>query len=252
MSISSRIKEARINKGLTQEQLAKIIGVTKGAVANYENQVSVPKTYVMYKLFEALDCDANYLYQDELKNNHAKNNANISPITHKFNTLNELGKQKVNDYIDDLSNNSKYNIIKSNSAKLHFKKSTKSNAAGFDQVVVNDSYAYSTSLTLQQEQEMDRLAQIIEKEKTQKEIFRNTIIKEDKEKLKRLLDAELRVKQEQEKRIDVIKKEYREAQNKDSNSDETYNLKLRLLIEEDKMAASDIKIDVLNEELKKF
>lgn len=66
MSIGSRIKESRVQLGLTQEELAEKIGVTKGAIANYENEVSTPKIELMYKLFEALHCDANYLYQDDM------------------------------------------------------------------------------------------------------------------------------------------------------------------------------------------
>ena len=61
MSIGSRIKELRIRQNMTQEELARIIGVTKGAVANYENEISSPKSDLMYRLFDALECDANYL-----------------------------------------------------------------------------------------------------------------------------------------------------------------------------------------------
>lgn len=67
MSIGSRIKEARMNKKLTQEELAQRIGVTKGAIANYENQVSVPKLDILLKLMDCLECDANYIYQDEMR-----------------------------------------------------------------------------------------------------------------------------------------------------------------------------------------
>lgn len=66
MSIGSRIKEARLNKGFTQEELAQMIGITKGAIANYENQVSVPKLDILLKLMNCLDHDANYFYQDEI------------------------------------------------------------------------------------------------------------------------------------------------------------------------------------------
>jgi len=66
MGIGKRIKERRDALGLTQEQLAKIIGVTKGSIANYENQVSHPKEPILYKLFDALQCDANNLFQDEM------------------------------------------------------------------------------------------------------------------------------------------------------------------------------------------
>ncbi|MBQ7916333.1 MAG: helix-turn-helix transcriptional regulator [Firmicutes bacterium] len=64
MSIGSRIKEVRLRQHMTQEELARRIGVTKGAIANYENEVSTPKTELMYKILDVLQCDANYLYQD--------------------------------------------------------------------------------------------------------------------------------------------------------------------------------------------
>lgn len=67
MSIGSRIKERRTELHITQEQLADQIGVTKGAIANYENEVSTPKIGLLYRLLDVLDCDANYLHQDNMK-----------------------------------------------------------------------------------------------------------------------------------------------------------------------------------------
>lgn len=64
MGIGKRIREARIAHKLTQEELARRLGVTKGAVANYEIGTSHPKEPVLYKLFDALGVDANYLFQD--------------------------------------------------------------------------------------------------------------------------------------------------------------------------------------------
>ena len=66
MGIGKRIKEARNALGLTQDELATILGVTKGAVANYENETSHPKEPIMYKMFDALNVDANFLFQDEM------------------------------------------------------------------------------------------------------------------------------------------------------------------------------------------
>ena len=37
MEVGSLIKEARIAKGLTQEELGKLVGVQKSAIAKYEN-----------------------------------------------------------------------------------------------------------------------------------------------------------------------------------------------------------------------
>lgn len=64
MGIGARIKEARINCGLTQDELSRLVGVTKGAIANYENDISHPKENVLYALIDALAVDANYLFQD--------------------------------------------------------------------------------------------------------------------------------------------------------------------------------------------
>lgn len=64
MSIGSRLKDARIGQKLTQEELARAVGVTKGAIGNYETGVSSPKEPVLIKLMEVLNIDANYIYQD--------------------------------------------------------------------------------------------------------------------------------------------------------------------------------------------
>lgn len=66
MSIGERIRDARIRLDLTQEELSKKVGVTKSAIANYENGVSTPKIETLYALMEALGVDANYLYEREI------------------------------------------------------------------------------------------------------------------------------------------------------------------------------------------
>lgn len=67
MGIGRRIKEARENIGLTQEELGKLVGVTGSAITNYEKETSHPKEPVMYALIEALGVDANFLFQDCVK-----------------------------------------------------------------------------------------------------------------------------------------------------------------------------------------
>ena len=65
MAIKDRIKEARINKKYTQEQLATLIGVAKSTVTGYEKGNSEPSIETMGKIMSALDVDANFLWQDE-------------------------------------------------------------------------------------------------------------------------------------------------------------------------------------------
>lgn len=66
MGIGNRIKDARELLNLSRQDLAGIIGVTPSAISNYENGISSPKEPVLFKLIEALRCDANYLFQDDM------------------------------------------------------------------------------------------------------------------------------------------------------------------------------------------
>ena len=90
MSVGSRIRELREDKELSRAELADKIGVTIGAVSNYENEVSSPKEPILFKIMEVLECDANYLFQDSiniptmkdsfsvLEHNLIKNTANLT------------------------------------------------------------------------------------------------------------------------------------------------------------------------------
>lgn len=106
MSVGSRIKEARKKINLTQEELADLIGVTKGAVANYENEVSTPKIEILYKLFGALKCDANYLYQDDMMQNvdvkDERYSVSETEIIKKYRVLNDRRKKIIDDTLDEL------------------------------------------------------------------------------------------------------------------------------------------------------
>ncbi len=94
MSIGSRIKEKRAELNLSRADLADKIGVSASAIANYENEVSVPKIELMYKILSALKCDANYLYQDDMDTNN--NSSNIEDIIlKKYRTLDNHGKELV-------------------------------------------------------------------------------------------------------------------------------------------------------------
>lgn len=66
MSFASRLKEQRLKMGLTQAALAEALGVTKSAIGNYETGLNSPKAEILFKVFDVLQCDANYLFQDEM------------------------------------------------------------------------------------------------------------------------------------------------------------------------------------------
>lgn len=64
MPIGTKIKKLRERAGLTREELAQRIGVTASAVGNYESDRSHPKEEVMYRLFGALNCEPNELFEE--------------------------------------------------------------------------------------------------------------------------------------------------------------------------------------------
>lgn len=65
MEIGSIIKNARLAKGLTQEELGKMVGVQKSAIAKYENgRVVNIKRSTLQKLAIALDLKGSDLVQD--------------------------------------------------------------------------------------------------------------------------------------------------------------------------------------------
>lgn len=103
MGIGKRIKEARENLGLTQSELAGLVGVTGSAITNYEKETSHPKESVLYRLFEALKVDANYLFQDVAGISDHTNTVTISEFNHikKYRQLDNYGKRIIDLLLDE-------------------------------------------------------------------------------------------------------------------------------------------------------
>ena len=64
MGFGDRLKEARIAAGLNQKQLGSLIGVTGNSISNYENGTSSPNDAILLKMFDALNVEPNFLFQD--------------------------------------------------------------------------------------------------------------------------------------------------------------------------------------------
>ena len=58
----STLKEAREARGLTQAQLAEVIGVSRKTIITVENGVFVPSTVIALKLAAALDTSVEALF----------------------------------------------------------------------------------------------------------------------------------------------------------------------------------------------
>lgn len=104
MGLSNRLRERREQLGLTQGEVASLLGITPSAVGNYENGVSTPKADILFKVFDALKCDANYLFQDEMTSFSTENSATpeeMENLVKKYRTLDNYGKKQVNTILDN-------------------------------------------------------------------------------------------------------------------------------------------------------
>lgn len=95
MSVGKRIKEKREQLGLKQSELAEMLGVTKGAIGNYENGVSSPKEEILLKLFDVLDVEPNYLFQDSFKEIETPVTLDELDLIEKYRNLDDHGKRQV-------------------------------------------------------------------------------------------------------------------------------------------------------------
>lgn len=68
MTFGERLRDARIEKGLTQQELAQQIGVAKSTLTGYEKGNREPDVYKIKKIIKALDIDAEYLIVGDKKN----------------------------------------------------------------------------------------------------------------------------------------------------------------------------------------
>lgn len=113
MNIGDKIKAARLSKGYTQEELGKLIGVQKSAVAKYENgRVVNIKRSVLAKLSKVLDIPPVELVSDIEEN--PKKTANeladifldieLMSMIKEYNELNDQQKTQARNFIHFLSN----------------------------------------------------------------------------------------------------------------------------------------------------
>ena len=61
-ALGNRLKDARAGAGLTQAQLAELVGVTRKTVNTIENRVFTPSATLAIKLAQALDLSVEQLF----------------------------------------------------------------------------------------------------------------------------------------------------------------------------------------------
>lgn len=109
MSFGTRLRDKRKELGITQPELAKLLGVSQSAIGSWETDTNSPRATLLYDLFDILHCDANYLFQDETKALY-KNEATpeeFENIIKKYRDLDDHGKKMVDFTLEEECERSK-------------------------------------------------------------------------------------------------------------------------------------------------
>lgn len=101
MSFGERLRQRREALGMKQSELGRRMGVTGSAIGNYENGVSSPKAEVLCRAFDALECDANFLFQDDIRRSPADLlTVQELSLLKKYRALDEHGKDLLDVVLD--------------------------------------------------------------------------------------------------------------------------------------------------------
>lgn len=95
MAFADRLKDARLKKGYTQEQIAEKIGVAKSTYTGYEKGNREPNVYTIGKLMEELCVDANFLWQDDTTFPFELTYDEMENLVKKYRVLDPHGKEMV-------------------------------------------------------------------------------------------------------------------------------------------------------------
>lgn len=103
-----RLKELRKKSHKTQEEMAALIGLTRGAYANIENGRREPDFATMNTLADYFGVSVDWLMGRDERAPSGGLTAGESSLLRVFRELNEEGKEKLLDIADDLIQSGKY------------------------------------------------------------------------------------------------------------------------------------------------
>ena len=110
MPFGDKLKNARINAGLTQKQLANLIGAKHNSISNWENNQNMPDPNMIEAICGVLKVSPSYLLlnnSDNIDDPYFIEPREQAHIT-KYRQLNTDGQNKVDEYTTDLVDSGKY------------------------------------------------------------------------------------------------------------------------------------------------
>lgn len=102
MSIGTRLRQRRMELNMSQADLAQKLGVTPSAISNYESGQNAMREDVLLRVFQALDVDANYLYQDACAGRGFPVSVEEKNLVQKYRSLSLPGRQTLQAVADAL------------------------------------------------------------------------------------------------------------------------------------------------------
>lgn len=81
--IGKRVRDLRVQKGLSQQELGMTIGVTKVSICGYESGTRIPNLEKLGKLADALETTTDYLIGREIKITNEENKRYIGSVSYE-------------------------------------------------------------------------------------------------------------------------------------------------------------------------
>lgn len=122
LTLSKNLKDLRIKKGLTQEQVTKYLITTKISVGRYENGTREAKIEILDSLSNYYNVSVDYLLGKTLIENYTTTDE-ISKIIKSYKSLPKEAQEHINSYIEFLVDRYKKWIFRAvHTCSLYIKK----------------------------------------------------------------------------------------------------------------------------------
>jgi len=93
MSVGQRLRQRRLELGMSQKELALRLGVTPATISNYESEQNAIREDILLRLFSVLDVEPNYLYQDSFSGSSFPLSVDERNLVLKYRALHLTGQQ---------------------------------------------------------------------------------------------------------------------------------------------------------------
>ena len=102
MSFGERMRFRREELGISRSHLALRLGVSPSATGNYETGISFPKEEVMLRLFDCLQTDPNFLFQDSFSAGEQVLSQSERTLLKQYRGLSPTGRETVRSVVEAL------------------------------------------------------------------------------------------------------------------------------------------------------